>query len=300
MAKLVCFIGSHITSGKLPLIKQLFESINSQTRLCVVYMSWSCDKDCIHEFEDLTVKTNDIEFFYSKQRLSQFEHYKNIMSKISNKDNLYVMLSDDHNIWNNCRVEKMYEILNKTTKTSVHICTDCTDCKEDYLPIIVPFVMLKEFYHITPEWIIGNRYCDVRFCAYITTCKSYNLTQTVLYHTICGNSTYGSSKEIHEHMEKLKCKVKPRLLEALALLTKEDTNVSLSLLCRNMEMSVVKHYPKQPPLQEFDGYRIMFELEGLDKQDKLLGECLLKIYPALESWAKEVYNLSDEIDQSDE
>jgi len=168
----------------------------------------------------------------------------------------------------------------------------------DHWATIVPLCLLEKFYLSTPEWLIENRYCDVRFCVYTETYNSEKITKTVTqldsiplyYYRIHENSICNTSKrEIHEHINKLKSKIGKKILGKIAHLMCKTKEEVLNILCRNMEISTIRYYPKRPPIQEYYGYKLSNEERG---NNRLLSESLLKIYPSIEEWSNEVYGIS--------
>lgn len=96
MPHLICFIASHVTTKRLPFIKELLQSINTQTELCRIYLSWSSDTECKSTISIILEETKSVTSIYSESKLSQFEHYRRLL-KIESppQKDTYLMFSDD-------------------------------------------------------------------------------------------------------------------------------------------------------------------------------------------------------------
>jgi hypothetical protein len=306
MANLICLIASHVTLNRLPLIRELFHSISNQTKFVPIYMSWSSDQNCIDDFEDMIAETSNIEFFYSKTKLSQFEHYQKIMTKVSwNKDD-HVMFSDDDDLWSPLRIELMSHVTNDAFAQSGTCYSRIvfvnyaeinyngerkrkefktkTPADIDHWATVVPFSIFAEFFTVFPEWIIKNKYCDTAFVTFTASYKPEQMKsafsdneEIVYFYRFHQNSLCDVSKrEQHLHAEKLKSKITPELRRFIELMGEEQESL-VNCLCTNMEVSVVKYYPKRPSQEEFMSRCATFS--------RL---CVLRLFPLVLEWANEV------------
>lgn len=240
---------------------ELFKSINKQTEECPIYISWSSDKECKTKMDTLLEETKCIKGIYSKQKISQFQHYQKLI-KMGIKGS-YLMFSDDDDIWAPNRVEIMKDCLADSLKNigevfsriifpnyvelhphkTINIKGKVETYKEHWTSI-VPISVIKDFLSVTPSWIISNPYCDLRFSYYIQCYRKDKITETV--HTEIDFPIYFYL--IHDDGECRKpYKMKHRHSESLKSIFDNDffnkANIDINYFSINLEMSIITHYP---------------------------------------------------------
>ena len=271
MANLICFIASHVTKERLPQIAQLFDTIKNQTTFCSIFLSWSAqDDESKSNMKALLEENKVITGKYSDLKLSQFEHYTNLLTYA--KENSYIMFSDDDDLWSVDRIDTMQKALDHYVevkyKFSRIIFPDYaelypngnikrkkyknTKLDVDHWATIVPYFIVREFFTITSKWLIANRYCDVRFCNYIMRYKSNGIDQTgivgnkyplYIYRIRDDGMCEGAKKITHRHTGNLKGILDTRITNILIKILDVDFHTFINMLNINLEVGIVRTYP---------------------------------------------------------
>jgi hypothetical protein len=326
MANLICFMASHVTVSRFPYIIQLFSSIDKQIELCPIYLSWSSEAECMEQMQELINKTKIIIGVYSKIKLSQFQHYRELI-KYGNEDS-YIMFSDDDDIWAENRIQTMKYYLDYSVENSggifsriifpdfAELYPDGRTKKKEYKSVehrqkvdhwasIVPYLLLVTFFNITPEWIISNNQCDMRFCEYTqsytnkserfcpyichySTSFRYqtvttNQEQPIYFYRIHDNSICGIiQKNNHRHVESLKCASDINLIYLLAYITHESMDMCINKLCKNLEYAMIRYYPNMERIKE--DVISCFKSNNIETAINLL-------WPSIVIWLKRTYEV---------
>lgn len=323
MAELICFIASHVTHSRFPFIKELFCCIKKQTKKCPMFISWSSeDEECKKKMENLLKETEDVVGLYQEKKLSQFQHYRELMK--CGTENSYIMFSDDDDLWGETRIQDMVEptneILGKYGKKFSRIIfpyyaklhpnghterktykTEDDRLNVDHWATIVPYLIVRKFFDITPEWMISNSYCDVRFCLYT---RSYNFGDITETATLCHSEPVyfyrihddgvceNSKKGLHRHTISLKSTLESKedthnCIEILRNLFNADINLFISGLSLNLEIGTIKYYPNMEHIKDHIIGITSLRLDKIGK--KIVRECFGKLFPIISNWIKETY-----------
>ncbi|AYV85331.1 MAG: hypothetical protein Satyrvirus11_13 [Satyrvirus sp.] len=181
--KLICLLASHLNCiERSTHFDELLDIINNQS--CEeknIYISLSHDFNINIVNILKKIKTYGFNLLYSKEKLSQFQHYKNIMDNLTIDDeiNTWILFSDDDDIWSIHRLMNFYYPL--TTLEIPDICSyikivphaklsnnKIIDITEDnYVNYCVRFKYLKLFFYNVNDDILMHRYCDVFFVSFM-------------------------------------------------------------------------------------------------------------------------------------
>ena len=319
MVNLVCFIASHVTKSRFPFVVELFASIKSQTVFCPIFLSWHAeDEETKTLMQVLLDETKVIIGKYSNVKLSQFEHYATLLPYA--KENSYVMFSDDDDLWSTDRMEIMQKALehciDNKFKFSRIIFPDYAELyingkskrKEykdeeskldlDHWAIIVPSIVLKEFLTTTPKWIIGNRYCDSRFCLYTRADQINDLDETAVIDNDKIPYTYrirddgmceGAKKVTHRFADNLKGVLDIRIVNILAKCLHEDVNTFINYFNINLEIAIIKLYPDTDSIKRYL-LNNCFIIRST-AQEKIIHDCINRLWPAISQWIHTTYNV---------
>ena len=333
MSNLVCFIASHLTKARLPLVIELFASIKQQSKLCPIYMSYSSDKDCKQEFEqfvDNNLVKVYITFLYNKKKKSQFEHYSNILKQIPKKEQQYIMFSDDDHIWYKNRVEFMWEVLDTvihsqdTSFVNILFPNYCVMTPEGKISIkesktqdsgfnpsciehwcnIVNITVLDTFFRITDKWIIKHPYCDIRFSWYILTYVDDNINKNMTLqnkpvyilrqHKYSICSTLKQSK--HPYVDSLKNSVDISTLNTIVDIMGANANslCSVDSLCSSICLNIELSILSHNSKGLYIRDILIKTLNTSEKKSNLISTHVDILYPQIEDWAKTTYNINKE------
>ena len=177
--KLVCLIASHLNCNeRMKNFDELLDNIHKQKDSKKnIYISLSADIDT----SKIIKKINNFGFtlLFSETKLSQFQHYSKLIN-ILNEQNIWIIFSDDDDVWDNYRLATYEKILNhdniknmtfiKTKPTAILNGDEYTFSNEDnYVNYCIPIKYVKMFFDSVTENILLNKFCDVFFVTFITT-----------------------------------------------------------------------------------------------------------------------------------
>ena len=195
--KLVCLIASHLNCNeRMKNFDELLDSIHKQKNFDElidnihkqkdseknIYISLSADNNI--DTSKIIKKINSLGFtlLFSETKLSQFQHYSKLIN-IVNEQNIWIIFSDDDDVWDNYRLATYEKILNHDNiknMTFIKIIPTAilsqmkgnkyTFSNEDnYVNYCIPIKYVKMFFDSVTENILLNKFCDVFFVTFITT-----------------------------------------------------------------------------------------------------------------------------------
>lgn len=171
-----CLCGVNIENyNDFEIFKKMFNSWEEQYLKIPLHISIYSNKSIKNEI--LKISSNKLFLYHSDKKLSQFEHYKNILNNINNdKEKMWCMFSNYDDIWmkhrsivfnilinlfNTCLFDKKplyvkynYVFENNANKDIVQYC-----CK---------YFNLLEFINNSHIKILNHKYCNLYFIKYIS------------------------------------------------------------------------------------------------------------------------------------
>jgi hypothetical protein len=73
----------------------------------------------------------------------------------------------------------------------------------------------------------------------------------------------------------------------MASICGKGVDTTVSMMCRNIEICAIRHYPKALNKQE-----LFVPITGIARNDML--HCMNMLFPTIKRWAKENYNLEED------
>ena len=121
--KLICLIASHIDSiNRLKYFKYLINSIEKQTRqLDDLYISLSCNEKIRKQIIKYIISLRNKhgwKIFIQNKQTKQFKHYEFLSMKIPETNDIWLMFSDDDDIWSEERTKLYYNQIVKMEKNN--------------------------------------------------------------------------------------------------------------------------------------------------------------------------------------
>jgi hypothetical protein len=186
--KLITLIASHINCRKrLQFFIKLLGTINNQidyfddidVRISLSY-DINIDKNEIDFLLDKINKYN-FKFYFQNQKLSQFEHYKFLVSELDTFDenNTWILFSDDDDEWSDNRLAAYHHMLNYIPLEDYDKTTSiCYTNKKNktgstyigsYVDYCVRLKYLKIFFKYSTDEQLKHKFCDCCFVKFICT-----------------------------------------------------------------------------------------------------------------------------------
>ena len=191
----------------------MIDSWRMQTMTCVLHISISFEKALQQKIQNVVDELKHIEHLVihlQDKPLRQFEHYKFLLSTIPRDDDLYIIFTDDDDIWAPQRVEAYFVSLQDTLKRSPdakwlslkfpcyayneqgetvdNVIKQMADCYKpnskvksirvmegfaEYFMHLVHIHTLRQFVSSCSDTLLQNVFCDQYFLKFMYLCVGY-------------------------------------------------------------------------------------------------------------------------------
>jgi len=178
--KIVVLIGIHIETRKqLQLLMRLLTSIKNQIDYfgeLNVQISLSHDQTIlVDEIKFLMKVTTDNQYqvFYQENLMTVFEHYKFLISSISD-EKTWIVLTDNNAIWANNRLAVYHYMINSLPKneSTFSVSYTPTNIKARYVDCSIKISDAKLFFDSASEEQLKHKFCEYYFLKFIIEHKS--------------------------------------------------------------------------------------------------------------------------------
>jgi hypothetical protein len=143
--KLICLCSCHISCViKIKWMDEMIESWKNQTHNIDLHINISLEdniKTIFEHYKNSKWNCNNLFFYIQEQKLSQFEHYKNLCDRIISifGNDVWVIFTDDDDIWEkdralyyNILINKLYEQNKENEISHIQIPTLCVNYKDSF------------------------------------------------------------------------------------------------------------------------------------------------------------------------
>ena len=195
--KLVCFCGVHInTDDEYLLLKEMLNSWTLQYLPIPLYLSISNNSNIDINLDDY-VNNNNLHLYISDVKLSQFEHYKNIIDNNTISDTSWIIFTNFNDVWSrqrSCAYNTLINLYNTTKfkdNKPIYIKYNYENVDINHNQYCCKYVDFINFILNIDNEILNNRICGLYFIKYLNLNDETHLSlpNKDLYHIIIKNGS---------------------------------------------------------------------------------------------------------------